>query len=77
MCVWMSRSHAFRDGGVCGRHGLSWLTIVPLSALWVTCLFCKQSLRDIQKCLHLIDLDFLGLADQAIDYYGRSNGKQC
>lgn len=67
MCVWMSRSHAFRDGGVCGRHGLPWLTVVPLSALWVACLSCKQSLRGVQKkCLHLIDLDFTGLADQAM-----------
>lgn len=27
---------------------------------------CKQSLRGVQKCLHLIDLDFTGLADQAM-----------
>lgn len=39
---------------------------MPLSALWVACLSCKQSLRGVQKCLHLIDLDFTGLADQAM-----------
>lgn len=59
MCVWMSRSHAFRDGGVRGRHGLPWLTVVPvLSALQVTRSPCKESLRDVQNCFHLIDLDF-------------------